>query len=260
MLKTIHQAELAYIKEFTESTETDQVIIFSDPTLAGMDHHNFTYIKEGYSPETLKSIIDNEVKRRYENAHTSAFFISDFKIDEKFFQKYPYEIEFLQFIYMATSTTNAMSLKTQMDFHVLKATNDKILEDGIAIDIEANTPYMGDFAKARIQRKAEIYKNKNAKTNLYVGYHKGQAIGNCELFIHDTIAKLEDFDIINAYQRKGFGTHFLKRLLEETEKVGVHQLFLVTDQADTAQEMYKKNHFQVIGYKYEVFIDFNKPK
>ncbi len=260
MINQIIAAELAYIKEFTQFTETNDLIVFSDPSLTGMDHHNFTYIKQDIASERLPHTIDSEVKRRQQEKHTSAFFISDFKLDTSLFKEYPYEIEFLEFIYMATPTATSKKLHPREDLTILPARSKAVLQDGIDVDIAANTIYMGDFAKDRIRRKVEIYSDKTMQTSLYVGYHKNTPIGNCELFIHDAIAKLEDFDILEAYQRQGFGTRFLKYLLEETEKNNVHQLYLVTDNADTAKDMYKKNHFETVGYKYEVYIDFKKPK
>ncbi len=217
-------------------------------------------MKEGLSLDRLSTLIDSEVKRRQDENYTSAFFISDFKIDVQLFKAFPYEIEYLEFVYMTTSTATANRLSTRQDFSIQVASSQEILNDGIAVDITANTIHMGDFAKERIQRKAEIYRNNELKTKLYVGYYNNLPIGNCELFIHKNISKLEDFDIIEAYQRKGFGTHFLNYLLHETEKYNIQQLYLVTDNADTAKEMYKKNHFDIAGYKYEVYIDFKKPK
>lgn len=260
LIDTIKEAELAYVKEFTQFEETDECIIFTDPSLPGMDHHNFTYIKEGLSREHLAALINREVKRRQDEDYTSAFFISDFKIDEVLFKDFPYEIEYLEFLYMATPTSTASLLKPREDFLILPALSEDIMQDGIDIDIIANTIYMGDFAKKRIERKVQVYRDAQKKTNLFVGYYKDKPIGNCELYIYDDISKLEDFDIIEDYQRKGFGTRFLKHLLIETEKHKVDQMYLVTDKDDTAQEMYKKNHFETIGYKYEAYIDFKKTK
>lgn len=260
LIDTIREVELAYIKEFTQFDETEERIIFTDPLLPKMDHHNFTYVKDGLTKEKLSALINSEVTRRQEENYTSAFFISDFKIDEDLFKAFPYEIEYIEFLYMATTTANANKLSPREDLVIHPANTEDIMKDGIDIDITANTKSMGDFAKDRIERKAQIYRDKDAKTNLFVAYYDNKAIGNCELFIHDKISKLEDFDILEDYQRKGFGTRFLQYLLDETEKHSVHQLYLVTDKDDSPQEMYKKNHFEIIGYKYEVYIDFKKHK
>lgn len=258
MLNLIKKTELEYIKEFTTNTENDEVILFTDTRLPGMDHHNFTYIKEGIKKEKLKETVNKDIKRRYEGKHSSAFFISDFKIDEELFKDLPYEVTYHSFDYMYVNTSEYENLNSRSDFSVKAADSEEVLSDGVNIDIVANKKYMGDFAAIRIKRKAEIYTDKELKTNLYVGYHDDVCIGNCELFITDKIAKLEDFDIAEPYQKKGFGTSFLKHLLSLTHDSNVETLYIVTDSDDTAKDMYTKCNFKKIGTKYEVYIDFNK--
>ncbi len=259
MIKHIKAAELNYIKEFSTSVENNEMILFSDDNLPGMDHHNFCYVKENLSKEALEHTINNEIKRRYANQLSSAFFISDFEIDKTLFETLPYEVSYYTFDYLYRSTDQMDKLKVRSDFLVKPALSKDILDDGILIDIEANKRHMGDFAEKRIKRKAEIYSDPTLKTNLFVGYHNQVCIGNCELFIDKDIAKLEDFDIVQSYQKQGFGTSFLSYLLTIAHQK-VNTLYLVTDAEDTAKEMYYKCGFEKAGSKYEVYIDFNKPK
>lgn len=259
MIKLIKAAELNYIKEFSTSTENNEMILFSDDNLPGMDHHNFCYVKENLSKETLKHTVNEEINRRYDNKLSSAFFISDFEIDKTLFDHLPYEVSYYTFDYLYRTTDQVDKLKVRSDFLVKPALSKDVLEDGILIDIEANKIHMGDFAEKRIKRKAEIYSDATLKTNLFVGYHNQVCIGNCELFIDKNIAKLEDLDILQSYQKQGFGTSFLFYLLTIAHQK-VNSLYLVTDAEDTAKEMYYKCGFEKAGSKYEVYIDFKKPK
>jgi|GEM_PF-878164 len=259
MIELIKITELNYIKEFTTFIETNETILFSDDNLPGMDHHNFCYVKENLSKETLKHTVNEEINRRYKNKLSSAFFISDFQIDKTLFDQLPYEVSYYTFDYLYRTTNQMDELKVRSDFSVEPALTREVLADGIRIDIEANKIHMGDFAEKRIQRKAEIYSNHALKTNLFVGYHNQVCIGNCELYIDNNIAKLEDFDIVESYQKQGFGTSFLSYLLSLAHQK-VDTLYLVTDAEDTAKDMYYKCGFEKAGSKYEVYIDFNKPK
>jgi len=54
------------------------------------------------------------------------------------------------------------------------------------------------------------------------------------------IAKIENFAINPAYQRKGYGTTILKLLIDIAIKENCHTIYLVTDENYTAKEMYKK--------------------
>ncbi len=262
MINKIKHTELSYFKEFASVVETKEYICFNDPKLPQMNHHNFTYIHENLDRDTLISTIQNEIDLRVSSHEDNVLFISDFKIDEKIFEELinnkKGKISYYSFDYMSVPTQNHSQLNHRADFKVLKADNDAVLADGIAIDIVANVPYMGDFAKDRVERKADIYRDSQKKTNLYVGYHNDDCIGNCELFIDGTIVKLEDFDIIEKYQRKGFGTSFMKEMMSIAHKGGIETLYIVTDSDDTAKDMYTKCGFTKAGTKYEVFIDYNE--
>ncbi len=129
-----------------------------------------------------------------------------------------------------------------------KADEYEILTAGINVDILANQQHMGeDFAKRRIERKSEVYRSTDTNLDLFVCYADNKPIGNCELLHNDNIVKIEDFDILTDYQRKGYGTQFLKFLLEEAHKYGSEIAYLVTDQEDSAKEMYTKCGFSKVG-------------
>jgi spore maturation protein CgeE len=85
--------------------------------------------------------------------------------------------------------------------------------------------------------------------NSYVCYHNSEKIGTCDLFLYDGIAKIEDFGIIPKHQRKGYGTTILKYLIDTAIKEDSHTIYLVTDEEDTAKEMYEKIGFTKIGEK-----------
>lgn len=258
LTKDIQQTDLDYTREFTSTEESKEYILFKDLSLPDMDHHNFMYIKEGLENDVLQDLVDTEIRRRQSSQKPSAFFISDFKLPPSLFKDIPYEVTYYSFDYMAIEVDQLHKLRPREDVIFKEADTPQVLEDGIAVDIEANTKYMGDFAKKRIKRKVQIYTDKKAKTSLYVGYYKNKAIGNCELFVSGPIAKMEDFDILEAYQRRGFGTAFVKYILEVAKDQGAKTLYIVTDSDDTAKDMYSKCYFSKFASKHEVYIDFSK--
>lgn len=258
LIKDIQLTDLAYTREFTTTEESKEYILFRDSSLPDMDHHNFMYIKEDLENNMLKDLVDTEILRRQSSQKTSAFFISDFELPKSLFKDITYEVTYYSFDYMAIEINQLHKLSPREDVIFKEASTPQVLEDGIVVDIEANTKYMGDFAKKRIDRKVQIYTDKNAKTTLYVGYYKNNAIGNCELFVSGPIAKMEDFDILESYQRQGFGTAFVKYILNLAKEQGAKTLYIVTDSDDTAKDMYSKCHFSKIATKHEVYIDFSK--
>jgi len=87
----------------------------------------------------------------------------------------------------------------------------------------------------------------------YVCYHNKKAVGNCDLFIHNGIAKVEDFAISPNYQRKGFGTTLLKEVIEIAFCKDAAIIYLETEPEGTAKEMFQKCGF----YKLNEFTDLS---
>lgn len=142
---------------------------------------------------------------------------------------------------------------------VKKAISQKVLQDGIEVDILANKSGMGkDFATKRIHRKSEVYQRPDSSLDLYVCYYQDIPVGNCELMFSNDIAKIEDFDILENYQRQGYGTSVIKHLLGQVKEKNIDYAYLITESEDTAKEMYKKCGMKKVGEKTELFFDLNK--
>lgn len=78
------------------------------------------------------------------------------------------------------------------------------------------------------------------------------------MFIHDGIAKIENFSVSPSHQRKGYGTTILKTLIEHTLNQHAHAIYLIIDEDDTAKELYLKCGFHKMGEKTELFFSSTK--
>lgn len=123
----------------------------------------------------------------------------------------------------------------------------------LAFDLEVNGRDFGqDFIHRRFYRRKEVYLSGTVRH--YLGYHAGRLVGMCDLFMCDGVAKLEDFDIAAPFQRQGFGRAMLAQLVARAQAAGAHTIYLVTDDAETAKEMYKKSGFVKAAEKYEILL------
>ena len=122
-----------------------------------------------------------------------------------------------------------------------------MLENILAFELQLDEErFRTVFFTRKCNRRIEEYiSDKNI--NSYICYQNGQIIGSCELFINNGVAKIENFIVLPAFQRKGYGTTILKALIDiaisEVSKI----IYLVTDEEDTAKEMYKKLGFSKTG-------------
>jgi spore maturation protein CgeE len=256
MVSKFSNTEIVYAKKFAENYEDNQIIRFYDNKLPGMYMHNFTLIKEGGCKEKFRKIILAELEERKKGNADFLRIEFNFSIQDNFINDLPVVPEVSKYDYMYIEPQVSYSLTGNEGCIIKKALSEKVLREGIDVDILANQSAMGsEFAGKRIYRKSEVYKQFDSNLNLYVCYYDSIAIGNCEFMLNDHIAKIEDFDILENYQRKGFGTAVLKHLLEEAKENSVEFVYLITDSGDTAKEMYIKCGFKKAGEKTELFFD-----
>jgi len=256
MLNSLKKTEIEYVKCFSEYYEDDRIVRFWDDNLPDMYGHNFTFIKDNIPKGELRGIILKELELRKRQSKKFLQIISNFSIDAGIISDLREVPEVSVYDYMYIEAGKYDSLKGNDDCKVVEAVTPEILKDGTEVDIEANALVMGnDFAIRRINKKVQIYTDVSKYLSLYVCYHNGIPIGNCELFLNNNTAKIEDFDILYKYQRKGFGTTVLKHLLMQSKAAGVETAYVITDDADTAKEMYNKCGFSKILEKTELFFN-----
>lgn len=254
MLYLLKSTEIEYVKCFSEYSEDTKTIRFWDDNLTDMYAHNFTYIKESAGHNEILEIILREIERRKQEGREFLQIVTDLHIDNNMVNGLPFISEVTRLDYMCISTNKYKNLNGNSDCRVCEAVIPKMLEDGIQVDIMASTPSMGsDFAVRRIARKVQIYKDPSKHLKFFVCYHDSTPVGNCELFVNGSAAKIEDFDILEQYQRRGFGTSVLKHLIEQSILMGAETAYVITDSEDTAKEMYRKCGFNKVSEKTELF-------
>ncbi|GGM18259.1 hypothetical protein GCM10011351_00030 [Paraliobacillus quinghaiensis] len=250
LLNRMLEMENDYVSLFSEVIEEEDTIKFIDSELPNMYTHNFSLYKsnQGLLEFIIKQLEKNETKEKgFLRVETP------YRINSEHFENLNVKPEVSTYELMYIETKKFKGLKGNKDCTILRAGDNKVLEDGIAVDINANQKEMGcDFAQKRINRKAEIYRNDDSPLQLFVCYIDGVPIGNIEYMQLNGIVKLEDFDIIEEYQRKGFGTSVLRYIIENAYNNSTEIAYLITDSADSAKEMYKKNGFIKIGEKTEL--------
>lgn len=249
LYERILENELKYIKCFSDYVEQQKFIKFIDHNLLDMYMHNFIFLKELMEKDELRSFIENKLgeMQKSNNEHLHIMMNYGVKWDEV--KNLIQEPEITEYCFMAIEPKDFNKLKIKDDCIALKADTLEILNDGYKADVQANKVAMGEeFAIKRSKRKMEVYKD-NPDLNLYVCYKGKEPVGKCELFIKDGIAKIEDFDIIEEYQKQGYGTSMLHKLLEESLNAGADIAYLITDNFDSAKDMYKKCGFSKCGVK-----------
>lgn len=249
----ILKCEYEYTKCFSEFYEDENIIRYRDNQLKDMYCHNYTHIKKAMSESELKRIIEDEISLRlseksdfcniYLNPDVSTLLISTLK----------HKPEISTTGYYSFDTSNFSRLKALPDCIIKRATSQEMIEDILYCDLQLDEKRLGkDFCTRRCYRRGQIYISDKG-IDSYVCYHNGNRIGTCNLFMHNGVTKIEDFSVIPRHQRKGYGTTILKALIDIATKENSHTIYLVTDEDDTAKEMYKKIGFNKIGERIDLF-------
>lgn len=253
MIKKIYDTEIKYYNCFCDSIVLENCIRFFDNRIMDMYSHNFTYIKDDVSNLNLIKIIKKEIENRKQNGHKFLRVVTSANLNKEILNELSIKYDIEEYNYYGTSTDQYKHLKIRPDTEVLKADNTIVAEHGRFVDVCANYEAMTlEFAIRRINRKYEVYDDPSKELDLYVCYNGSEPVGNCELLLNETIAKIEDFDVLEIYQRKGYGTFTIRSLLKNCSDMGIGEAYLVTDKEDTAKEMYLKCGMNLVGRRYEI--------
>ena len=257
MINQIIETELKYKKCFCSVEEFGHFFRFSDKQLLDMRAHNLIVFKPQASDVDKVILIKDEIEKRKSEGFDFLLLASFEAIDAKVIEKLSEKAESEVYDFMMIETDRASEMKTIANVSVKIADNDQLFFHGRYVDIEANKKEMTeDFATRRIDRKLKAYRDDKIPLNLFVSYLEDIPVGNSEIFLNEGLAKIEDFDILENYQRKGIGTHFMRSMLERISEQNIKYAYVVTDHEDTAKEMYSKLGFKYIASVTELLFNF----
>ena len=218
-----------------------------------MYYHNYTYIKRLTSEIELKSIIQDEISLRLLEKGNFCNILLDFAVNSSVLSMFEHNPDISRNGYYSFDLSQFSRLSSLPGCTIKKVINQEMVEDILYCDLQHDEEEIGkDFCTRRCYRRGKVYISDEG-VNSYVCYHNGDIIGNCDLFMFNGIAKIEDFAVIPSYQRKGYGTAILQALIDIAIKENAHTVYLVTDEDDTAKEMYQKIGFKKIGERTDLF-------
>lgn len=251
----IIECEIEYSKCFSKTYENKNIIRFRDDQLKDMYDHNYAYIKNPIDQIKLKDIIENEISLRILEKSNFCNIVLNFDISRPIFSTLDFNPKISTNGYYTFDIAKISKLNYLQECTIKKVINQKMLEDILFCNLKYEEETLGkDFSTRKTYRLGKVYlSDKNLDS--YICYHKGDIIGKCDLFIHNGVAKIEDFLVIPSYQRKGYGTSILKALIDISIENKAHTIYLLADEYDTAKEMYEKISFEKIGERTDLFFE-----
>ena len=239
----ILQCEYHYTQGFCAATVQPGFIRYRDDLIPDMYYHNYTLVLDAMDEQALAALITTEIAYNKAAGKHYCLIRSLVPVGDSIVAKLPQAPEVSTAGYYVLDASTYTKTKPNANCHVLRVDKPEILEDLLWLDLEHDGQALGvDFCTRRVYRREEIYLS-NEGVDAYICYNDGQPVGSCSLFIHGDTAKIEDFAVLPAQQRKGFGTALLNTLIEIALAQGATLFYLEADEGDTAKEMYQKIGF-----------------
>ncbi len=256
MLKRIMNSERSYYECFSQVTNAGRVLRFRDDNLPEMYDHNFSFVKGTPAPALLSEIVQEELSLRASEGADFCNIKTSLPPEALNGLSLKAEADISQNGYYVFDIGALARFNEIPELIVRRTADSSMLEDVLFCDLKHDEKKLGlDFCKKRCFRRGEVYIN-DGGLDSYVCYRHGQPVGNCDLLITGNTAKIEDFAVIPECQRKGYGTTMLKRLIVSALEGGCDLIYLVTDEEDTAKDMYLKLGFRQVGICSDIFFKY----
>lgn len=242
--------ELSYLAAFCTAKLLPKGVRLRDDEITDMYAHNLTYITHSIGEQELWRILAQERRLRKQEGMPFLNLTMEAPPPLKV-QARLCEMRGEATVYGYYKHSGAIPAKRR-DCAIWPM-DESTVNAALAFDLAVNGPDFGhDFVQRRFERRKGAYLSGRIQHHLC--WHAGRIVGMCDLYICQNHAKIEDFDIAPAHQRQGFGTSMLFQLTHCAHSAGAGNVYLVTDQGDTAKNMYKKSGFSLAARKYEIVL------
>lgn len=88
-----------------------------------------------------------------------------------------------------------------------------------------------------------------------IAYQNNQAIGGVDLLVSEETLEIDNFFVLDEFQRQGIGTEIQRFIME---LAGNRTVVLVADGEDTPKEMYAKQNYTYLSYQVGALKELNK--
>ena len=155
-----------------------------------------------------------------------------------------YEIGFLELYTIEPKCFPAVENNSEIDSQLV---TDKTLAMLLDLQYKHSLAYGEAFAKQKIDLIKRQFVNPAIQQLL--AFYKGEPVGYLDIIISSKTIEIDDLSVSQAFQRKGIGSHLQRYAMDLFPEKTV---LLMADGEDTPREMYKKQQYKNVGFKYEV--------
>ena len=136
----------------------------------------------------------------------------------------------------------------------------EVREVGVDDFVRAREPLRratGEFDEETARQLRELARRVAATgtARFFVAVADGLAVSSCELLRDGVVAQVEDVETFPQYRNRGFARAVVQRAIAEAERDGARIVFLLANEDDWPQHLYRKLGFEAAG----VEVIFGRP-
>lgn len=177
--------------------------------------------------------------------HVKFYFPPNQKLAEElvaYMNEAGYTIGFLELYAIQPKQFPLVKDNPDIEVHVVM---DQNLETFLELQYKHDLELGSEFANQKRELAKRNYQDKNIQQLL--AYYKGVPAGSVDVIITKDTAEIDGLVVDDNFQKKGIGSRLQKFVME---KFLDKTIILVADGEDTPREMYRKQNYQYLGFKY----------
>lgn len=184
--------------------------------------------------------------KQYRQNHLKFTFPSNEKISGEIAEYLTREGYSIGFLELYSIEPNKFSAMGNPAVNVQFVTEDE-LEAALELNYKEDLQYGINFAKEKKEQLQFLFTRSDR--HFVIAYVDEVPAGFLHLIEHPEIVEIDNFFVLESMQRNGIGSQIQQFVMDHfTDKT----IILVADGEDTAKDMYRKQNYQYLGFKYEV--------
>lgn len=257
-LYPFEDCETAYVTCFATADETVERIRFRDAAIPDMYNLNHSFVKPHEGVEALAACINGEIAHNRSEGMHFCNILMDGPMPDGLAELLGMPATVTGYRYFVLTPETHHPLHGSPEGHIARIDSPAMVDDCASVIVTQYGKLWGeDFCRRKALRTGEVFM-RDGGVDSYLCYAGETPVGNCELFVHGGIAKIEDFDVLEAFQRKGYGTTLIQTLIETAWRRGCKTAYLLTESDNTAQYLYRKLGFTDAGERTQLFFDLKE--
>lgn len=235
----ILKTEMAYLSMFSKNHQVSCGTIFYDLDQPDKYMHNFMMIH--------KQKIDDDELKHYEKNHQKKGFVI-FRFEDETDKAYAFFNDYKKSTYgyyQANINSLSLPLARPYEIAVVDPNNDLDFFDFM---YQEDLEFGINYAIGNIKKQKDVLIKESDRFFYLFVKNDDQIIGHINAFIEGSHAKIDEFYVAKSYQKKGYGTALMAKMIEILKEKQMTDVYLVTNLEDTAQTLYERYGFTLTGH------------